>query len=139
MAYLQNCVSFNFYFLIQVVIHLLILSSALSWYLVLNHRFLFLLLVNCKLSLASLNLSFLFCTHCPALNSLASRGQCFCYILCLLIKVVVVVVIISNDDYSNWMTQVGNVCTTTKKYTESNRVKWNLLHWCAWIQRSKII
>ena len=54
-------------------------------------RLLFRLFVNSKLSLASLHLNFIFCTHCPASNSPAIRGQCFCNVICLLIKFFVVV------------------------------------------------
>ena len=46
--------------------------------------FSFHLFVNCKLSLLSLTVNFFFCTYCPASNSLASCGQCFCYIICLI-------------------------------------------------------
>ena len=38
---------------------------------------------NCKLSLVSLSLNFIFCTHCPASNSLASCRPCYCNIICL--------------------------------------------------------
>ena len=51
------------------------------------------LIVNCRLSLVSLRLNFIFCTHCPASNSLASCGQCFCNITGLSINFVVVVVV----------------------------------------------
>ena len=51
------------------------------------------LIVYCRLSLVSLRLNFIFCTHCPASNSLASCGQCFCNITGLSINFVVVVVV----------------------------------------------
>ena len=38
---------------------------------------------NCKLSFVSLSLNFIFCTHCPASNNLASCRPCFCNIMCL--------------------------------------------------------
>ena len=50
-----------------------------------------------KLFSVSLSLNFIFYTHCPASNCLASCGQCFCNIkICLLIKFVVVVTVITH-------------------------------------------
>ena len=56
-------------------------------------QFLFHIFANCKLSfIVILSLNFILCTHCPALNSLASCRQCICnYIICLLINFVVAV------------------------------------------------
>ena len=56
------------------------------------YYFYFIFFVNCKLSLVCLDLNFIFCTHCPASNSLTSCGQCFCNTICLLMKFVVAVV-----------------------------------------------
>ena len=56
---------------------------------------------------------FIFCTHFPALNSLASCGQYFCKFICLLIKfcVVVVVVVVVVDNYrAQWEAQAVTHC-----------------------------
>ena len=69
------------FFFLQIIS--LILSS-LSCYLVFIHITIFISSIcNLKLSLVSLSLNFIFCTHCPATNSLASCGKCFCNIICL--------------------------------------------------------
>ena len=64
-------------------------------------QFLFHIFANCKLSfIVILSLNFIFCTHCPASNSLASCRQCICnYIICLLINFVVAVMESQTDHF----------------------------------------
>ena len=52
------------------------------WHVLLRFYFIY-YFANCKLSLVSLSLNFIFCTHCPASNSLASCRPCYCNIICL--------------------------------------------------------
>ena len=90
MSKISSCLlvsTFTIYFLNFLFLYGVIQSQERSSSIL---RFLFHLFVNCKLSIVSVSLNFTFCTDCPASNSLASCGQCFCNITCLIIKFVVV-------------------------------------------------
>ena len=63
---------------------------SLSYYLVLNNVTIFIAFDCLTVNFSFLALIFFFCKHCLASNSLASCGQCFNYIIYLLIKIVVV-------------------------------------------------
>ena len=80
---------FAYSFLRLLFVVCLILFS-LSYYLVLNHVTIFIAFDFLTVNFSFLALIFFFCKHCLASNSLASCGQCFSYIIYLLIKIVVV-------------------------------------------------
>ena len=77
--YVYNILFNSFFFIL--------LSSPHPYY---NFYFIY-YFVNYKLSEVTLSLNFIFSMHYPVSNSLASCGQYFCNIICLLIKFVVVV------------------------------------------------
>ena len=80
---------FAYSFLRLLFVVCLILFS-LSYYLVLNHVTIFIAFDFLTVNFSLLALIFFFCKHCLASNCLASCGQCFNYIIYLLIKIVVV-------------------------------------------------
>ena len=108
-------ISFYFYNLFIYLFFFFIMLSSPHPYYDLTYYFI-------KLSLVSLSLNFIFCTRCPASNSLASCGQCFYNIKCLLIKFVVVVVFVSLKpslglfpQLNNQMDVVQEIMTRSKK------------------------
>ena len=106
-------ISFYFYNLFVLFCFFFIMLSSPHPYYDLTYYFI-------KLSLVSLSLNFIFCTRCPASNSLASCGQYFYNIKCLLIKFVVVVVWLKLSlglfpQLNNQMDVVQGIITRSKK------------------------
>ena len=103
-------ISFYFYNLFVLFLYFFIMLSSPHPYYDLTYYYTFL----------SLSLNFIFCTRCPVSNSLASCGQYFYNIKCLLIKFVVVVVWLKPSlglfpQLNNQMDVVEGIMTRSKK------------------------
>ena len=87
------------------------------------------LFVNCRLSLVSLRRNFIFWTHCPASNSLASCGQCFCNITGLSIHFLVVVVVVWSIWGCVWDGVGVVLCWKAPYHMSVWREEWALCSW----------